>query len=95
MLSLNSDKTKFTSFHKVRKRDNIPLVLATLKINNTLTNRVDHIKLLGVVFDETLTWKNHISLIENKISKSLSILHRAKFLLNQESRKKVFLYTVT
>ena len=29
--------------------------------------------------------ENHINLIENKISKSLGILHRAKFLLNQKS----------
>ena len=70
-LSLNADKTKFTLFHKVRQRDNIPLVLPTLKINNTLIKRVDHIKFLRVLFDENLTWKNHINLIENKISKSL------------------------
>ena len=81
-LSLKADKTKFTSFHKVRQRDNIPLVLPTLKINNTLTIWVDHIDFLGVLLDGNLTWKNHINLIENKTSKSLAILHRAKFLLN-------------
>ena len=48
-LFLNSDKTKFTLFHKVRERDNIPLVLPTLKINNTLIKRV------GVLFDENVT----------------------------------------
>ena len=53
---------------------------------------MDHIKFLGVLFDENLTWKNHINLIENKISKSLGILHRAKFLLNQKSRKNVYFY---
>ena len=42
------------------------------------------------MFDENLTWKNHINLIENRISKSLGILHRAKFLLNQKSRKNVY-----
>ena len=95
-LSINADKTKFTSFHKVRQRDNIPLVLPTLKINNTLIIRVDHIDFLGVLFDGNLTWKNHINLIENKISKSLGILNRAKFLLNQKFRKtklkKIFTY---
>ena len=81
-LSLNVDKTNFTLFHKVRQRD---VVLLTLKINNTLIKRVDHIKFLGVIFDENLTWKNHVNLIE----KSLGILHRAKFLLNQKYRKNV------
>ena len=65
-LSLNSDKSKFTLFHKIRQRDNIPLVLPTSKINNTLIKRVDHIKFLEVLFDENLTWKNHINLIEKK-----------------------------
>ena len=54
-LSLNSDKTKFTLFHKVKQRDNIPVVLPTLKINNSLIKQVDHIKFLGVLFDENLT----------------------------------------
>ena len=35
-LSLNGNKTKFALFHKVRQRDNIPLVLPTSKISNTL-----------------------------------------------------------
>ena len=74
-LSLNADKTKFTLFHKVRQRDDIPLVLPTLKINNTLIKRVDHIKFLGVLFDENLTWKNHINLIENTISTDLGIFY--------------------
>ena len=43
-LSLNADETKFTIFHKVRQRDNIPLVLPILKISNALTKQVDHIK---------------------------------------------------
>ena len=53
--SLNADKTKFTVFHKVRQRENILLVFTKLKINNKLIKRVDHIKFLGVLFDENLT----------------------------------------
>ena len=71
-------------------RDNIPLVLPTLKTNNILLKRVDHVESLRVLFDENLTWKNHIYLIENEISKSLGILHRANFLLNQKYRKNVY-----
>ena len=54
-LSLNVNKTKFTFFHKVRQKNDIALVLPTLKINNTLIKRVDHIKFLGVLFHENLT----------------------------------------
>ena len=92
--SLNADKTKFTLFHKLRQRDDTFLVLPTLKINNTLIKRVDHINFLGVLFDENLTWKNYINLIENKISKSVDNLHQAKFMLNQKSRKNVSFYFI-
>ena len=68
-LSLNADKTKFTLFHNVRQKDNIPLVSPILAINNTLVKRIDHIKSLGVLFVENLTW-------ENQISKSLGIRYR-------------------
>ena len=84
------DGVSFTLLQKVRQSGNIPLVLPTLKINNTLLKRVDHIKFLGILFDENLTWKNHVNLTENKISRSLGILHRAKFLLNQDSRINVY-----
>ena len=66
------------------------LVLPKLETNNTLIKRRDHIKFLGALFDENLTWKNHINIIENKISKSVGILHQAKFLLNQKFRKNVY-----
>ena len=89
-LSLNANKTKYTFFHKSRQRDDVPLVLPKLKINNVVIERVDHIKFLGVLFDENLTWNNHISLIENKLSKGLGILHRARFLLDKKSMKNVY-----
>ena len=46
----------YTLLHKVKQKDSIPLVLPT----STPTKLVDHIKFLGVLFDESLTWRNHI-----------------------------------
>ena len=54
-LSINADKSKFTISYKVRQWYNIPLILPTLEINNTLIKRVDHIKFLRVLFDEDPT----------------------------------------
>ena len=81
-LSLNADKTKFTLFRRVRQKDKIPLVLPTLKINNTLIKQVA--KFLGVLFDENLTWKNHINLIENKISKKPRYLTSSQIFVKPE-----------
>ena len=64
-LSLNKDKTKYTFFHKAREKDNIPLKLPSLFINDREIKRITSIKYLGVLIDEHLTWKEHITVIEN------------------------------
>ena len=42
-LSLNADKTKYIYFHKKRDKDNIPLCLSDLKINNICLIQVNNI----------------------------------------------------
>ena len=64
-LSLNEGKTKYILFHKPKDKDNIPV----LNMNGKEIQRTDCIRFLGVLFDENLTWNNHIHLIEVKISK--------------------------
>ena len=89
-LSLNVDKTKCTFFHKKSKSDDIPLKLPDLCINNINICREKSMKFLGVLLDDHLTWTNHINLIENKISKNIGILYKAKNLLNQSSLKHIY-----
>ena len=47
-------------------QDNVPLKLPSLQLNGNIIERENLLKFLGVVFDERLTWKKHIRLIENK-----------------------------
>ena len=84
-LSLNEGKTKFPLFHKPRDKDNLPLQLPNLKINNNEIKRSSSIKFLGVLVDENFTWIDHITLVENKLSKNLGLLHKAKNYLNKKS----------
>ena len=70
-LSLNEGKTKFTLFHIPCDKDNSPLQLPNLKINNNEIKRNSSIKFLGVKVDENLSWIDHITLVENKLSKDL------------------------
>ena len=72
-LSLNESKTKFTLFHKSWDKDNLPLKLPILKINNFEIKRTTSIKFLGIMVDENLTW-NYI--LENKLSKNIGPLYR-------------------
>ena len=82
-LSLNKDKTKYTFFHKVREKEKLP----SLFINDRDIKRITSIKYLGVLIDEHLTWKEHIAVIENKVSKNLGLLHRARRVLDRTALK--------
>ena len=83
-LSLNEGKTKFTLFQKPRDKDNLLLQLPNVKINNDKIKRSSSIKFIGVLVDENLTWLDHITLVENKLSKNLGLLHKAKNYLNKK-----------
>ena len=72
-LSLNVEKTKYSFFHKPSKKDDIPLRLPKLIINNYEIKIEESINFLGVLLDQHLTWKEHIKLTENKIAKNIGI----------------------
>ena len=82
---LNSKKTKYTFFHRNREKDNIPLILPKLQINQNPIMKQESTKFLGICIDENLTWQHHINLIETKISKNLGLLYKAKQFLNKKS----------
>ena len=81
-LSLNVEKTKYMLFHKCTDQENIPLKLPLLQLNSSIIERENSLKFLGVILDEHLTWKKHIQLIENKVSKNVGVLYKASKLIN-------------
>ena len=89
-LSLNASKTKFMLFAKKSSIDKLPLQLPALKIQNNIIARECYMKFLGVIIDESITWKNHIALIENKISKNIGILYKMKDILSLQCLKKLY-----
>ena len=89
-LSLNTVKTKYVLFHKVKSRDNLPLVLPVLCINNAKIKRENSLKFLGVMIDENLIWKTHVELVENKVSKSVGILFKASRFLNANCLRSIY-----
>lgn len=77
-LSLNLEKTKFMVF-KPRQRiyhHNFQVI-----INNEYIDQVNETVFLGIILDEELSWKSHISHVANKISKSLGIIFKASLTL--------------
>ena len=76
-LSLNVGKTKYSLFHKPSKKDDIPCRLPKVIINNYEIQREESMKFLEVFLDQHLR-KEHIELTENKTSKSIGILYKAR-----------------
>lgn len=83
-LSLNPKKTQCIAFGNVNCQD-INLVLDNTKI--LFSNSIN---LLGIHFDNKLTFANHISKIRNKTSAALGALNRAKKEIPIEYRKQLY-----
>ena len=74
-LSLNSQKTKLMLFHRKQKHiDDVSVIINGTKIERVL--RVASFNFLGIMLDENLSWKSHIEMVGNKISKVTGILYR-------------------
>ena len=89
-LSLKEDKTRFTLFHRPQDRDNQPLRLPALKINDHEIKRSSSIKFLGILVDEYLILIDHINILENKLPKNLSLLYKTKPFLNDKAMKSLY-----
>ena len=89
-LSLNTDKTKYVLFHKTKSKDNLPLVLPDLFINDVKIKRENSLKFLGVMSNKNLTWKTYVKLVENKISMRVRIAFKASRSLNPKSLRSIY-----
>jgi hypothetical protein len=87
-LSLNVKKTKYIAFHHQSKNgDNIKL---QLKFNQLLLTRVKTFNFLGLRINETLNWKEHITEVANKISKTIGVMHRLKHIVPTHILKLIY-----
>ena len=76
-LSLNVNKTNVMFNNKKQPRTDVHIVL-----NGTNIEQVTHTKFLGVTIDENLTWREHIKMVETKVSKSIAVLYKTMHVLD-------------
>lgn len=73
-LSLNMDKCNYILF--INRRSNSKDLF--LEINNFAVKHVDHMEFLGVVTDEKFKWSYHITMVKNKTSVCIGVMHKAR-----------------
>ena len=84
LLTLNVSKCKFViygSSRKVAKFDNV-----SITVNDSILDRIDSSKYLGVTIQQNLTWSEHIDNISKKLNQCLGLIRRIKFLLPIQAR---------
>ena len=74
-LAINVDKSKCMFFHK--RRAITPLKFS---MNNRTIDVVHNFNYLGIMLDANMSWKSHIAMVSNKLSRINGILQRLKYL---------------
>ena len=87
LISVNKFKVNIENckFHHFSYRQY--LILPPININSSCIFQTDCIKFLGVIIDKNLNFKQHITAMCNKLSKSVCLLHRLKHYLPEEIMK--------
>ena len=80
-LSLNVGKTIFLVFSNHTKTSNV-----TVRINDTNIEMVYVNTFSGVLIDHKLKWKKHVKMITSKLSKTIAIMNRTKYILDKNAR---------
>lgn len=86
-MALNPNKIKSMLITNRQKRQNLTIQLPLISICNKVIEEVQNHKVLGVILDNNLSWKGHISHISKCISRKLFQLSRIKHFINLNSRK--------
>ena len=77
-LTVHPDNSKFIIFHPRRKHAQINPLILNILINNTPIARVQEHKFLGIVMDENLSWKPHITSICDKVAEVIGIFSKSR-----------------
>ena len=74
-LALNIEKTNIVVFHYPAKKltEPITLIFRCKKITST-----NHVNFLGVLLDETLSWRSHLAELSRKLARSVGIFYKLR-----------------
>ena len=88
-LSLNISQTNFMMFLSSESTQTF-----NISINGVNIMRVCAVKCLGVYLDDELNWKEHITYICHKLSKSISMSYKVSQTLNTNALRSLYSYLI-
>ena len=78
-LSINIKKTNYMIVKSLKKKsENINIRLPNKYGNSDIIEKRDHIKYLGVLLDEQLSWKHHIAYVCSRIARNTGIFSKLR-----------------
>ena len=77
-LALNADKTNFVIFHSPQNSLNDTVII---KFGNQYVKQAKNVKFLGLLLDENLSWKYHLSKLNKKLSRTCGVFFKVRHLL--------------
>lgn len=93
-LSLNADKTKYIVIRPPSLRGDIStkdIFIRTTKLDRVgNTCKEKSVKFLGILIDENLTWKDHLTHINKKISRALFSIKQVKNILPKQCLRTLY-----
>ena len=89
-LSVNASKTNFMILGTSNMTSNKNLEQIEIILDSTPLERVKFTKFLGVLIDESLTWKTHIDCLSKTISRNIGIINKLKCFLPDRILKTLY-----
>jgi len=87
LLSLNTEKTYYIHF---KANNSQPIDTSMCLDNNRISNNL-YTKFLGLILDNTLSWKPHIDHLINKMSTACSVIRSVKPYVNTNAIIRIYI----
>ena len=84
-LFVNYSKSNYLIFTKKRIKHKFNVIL-----DNTIIDQTHSTKYLGIIIDDKLNWKDHITNLKSKLARNNYILHKLKPYVNKHTLKLVY-----
>ena len=91
-LSINFSKTNFMIIKSPQKRLNTPINVS-IQDNGGNTfplERKDHVKYLGVLIDDKINWKQHISFVCSRVARNSGIFFKLRHYLTPLQLRQIY-----